>query len=136
MRRASAVRFVVVSLVLAVGLSMQLAPFARAWSNYCPWDYLCVWRDRDLSGPIATTSVDISIYTGNYPGSSSPINDSISSFYAHSGANGNGDIRFFNEAYWQGAVFCGDSGIVYTWVGLFNNDAWSSHKFTGTDYYC
>jgi len=133
MRRASAVRVIAASLVLAVGLSMQLASFAGAWNDDCANNILCVFRDRDFGIPRATTSSDVAVYTGNYPGTSSPINDSISSFVVR---NYGRDVKFYNEPNYTGAMFCGNSNTNYSWVGLFNNDAWSSHDITNSDSWC
>jgi hypothetical protein len=133
MARTAPARIIVASLAAATVLMLQLTLSALAWVNYCPTNGACIWQDRDLAGAEAGTTGNVSTYTGNYPGTGVPINDSASSAYNDSATK---DVYFHNEPDYGGAVFCADTRRVYTWVGLFNNDAWSSHNFTSNDAAC
>jgi Peptidase inhibitor family I36 len=126
-------RLIVIPLGAAVLLSAQLAFVAVAWTSYCPQNGICIWQNRDFGGYEAGTPGDVPVYSGYYPMSSVPINDSASSAYNNSLLY---DVYFHNEPSYDGAMFCADTNHAYSWVGLFNNDAWSSHNFTSGDTAC
>jgi len=117
----------------AVMLAAMVATAAQAWNASCDSGEVCIFRDRDFAGPVAATSADVQVYSGQYPGSTANINDSVSSVKNRFTAK---DVLFHNEYYYGGAVFCVDSYYSYSWVGLLNNDAWSSHNVTGDDSSC
>lgn len=134
MRRLRAAGSVIaVPLLTAVLLSGMMAFTAAAWDGTCDTSQVCIWRDRDFAGPDAAQTGSLARYVGQYPGSSSNINDSASSSWNRYATK---DVYFHNEWDYGGAVFCNDSALAYSWVGLFNNDAWSSHNVTGDDGAC
>jgi hypothetical protein len=122
-----------VTLSLALLLSSMLPSSVAAWDGTCDVGQICIWRDRDFVGPDAAQTGDLIQYAGTYPGNPSPINDSASSTWNRYAAL---DVVFYHEFNHQGTTFCNDSQLAYSWVGLFSNDAFSSHDVKGNDIWC
>lgn len=124
----------VVPALTAVLLAGVLATVALAWNSTCGSGEMCVYRDRDLGLPLAAQTGSNAKYgTAKYPNSSSNINDSASSL---KNLYSNRDVTWHHEPNQGGAGFCVDSNVVVLWVGLFSNDAFSSHQLAGDDSAC
>jgi hypothetical protein len=127
-RRALIVGAVVVAIVGAFPSA------ALAWDASCVTGDVCVWIDRDFGLPLASQVGPNNNYSGQqYPNSPSYINDSASSvanYYTDK------DIVFYHDAYGSGSTLCVDSWYQYSWVGLSNNDKFSSHSVNINDDLC
>lgn len=126
-------RLLVIAATLAIALSSLFVSPVAAWDSSCDPGQICIWRDRDFGGPVAAQTGSVTLYSGNYPGYPVALNDSASSVWNRYSTV---DVVMYNEASFTGAQFCVDSGASYYWVGLLNNDAWSSHDVKGSDTWC
>jgi len=107
------------------GLAAASAPWLSGCSVVANQNYVCVFSDRDLAGwkgHMAGSNIN---YAGQtYPGGTFPVNDTASSTANLYGSN---DAVWYHEASYQGDNVCVPSNYALTWVGLFHNDAFSSH---------
>jgi hypothetical protein len=117
---------VIVSAVTAVLLVGMLATAAiAAWDWTCNSGDICVYRERDLALPLAATPDNDWDYVGdNYPNTTSPINNSASSVVNYLSTK---DVIWYRNSGGTGDQFCVNPNTAVLWVGLFNNDAFSSH---------
>jgi hypothetical protein len=126
-RARLALPFVLAS-VLAIsmsGLAAASAPWSSGCSGVANSNYVCVFSDRDLSGWVGHMSGSNINYAGQtYPGGTFPVNDTISST---ENLYGSYDAVWYHEASYGGDNVCVPSNYALTWVGLFHNDAFSSH---------
>lgn len=123
-------RRLAVPLVLASVLTGSLGAVALAsapWNGTCGSGELCIFYNRDFDGPLAAMSSSNASYHGEtYPANNWGVNDSASStknFTAYY-------VKWRHEIDYGGSQLCLQSGWVASWVGLFNNDAFTSHLVT------
>jgi hypothetical protein len=107
------------------GVAVASAPWIADCSGGANSNYVCVFSDRDLAGWKGHMSgSNISYASETYPGGTYPVNDTISSTKNLYGSN---DAVWYHEASYSGSNVCVPSNNALLWVGLFHNDAFSSH---------
>lgn len=118
------------SVVLATTVLVAMLPAAHvaAWNDYCnsTTRRICLWEHASYSGLIATKDAQVANYVveGDFPGSSTPVNDHVSSV-----ANrfANEDVRFYYDGGWYGYLRCVPQGTWVNYVTDGQNDRYSSH---------
>jgi Peptidase inhibitor family I36 len=101
------------------------APWSAGCSGTANSEYLCIYRDRDFAGAFGHMAGSNASYSGEtYPSSTYDVNDSISS---NMNLYGSHDVVWYNGVNYSGTPFCVDQNTAVSWVGLFSNDAFSSH---------
>lgn len=123
---------------LLAGVAVTVVSASAPWSSDCPntagSNKLCIYRDKDFLGARGNMAGSNSSYSGEtYPSSSYAVNDSIS---AVKNLYSSRDVTWHHEPLQGGAGFCVDSNVVVSWVGLFSNDAFSSHQVASDDGAC
>lgn len=127
-------RRVVASFAIVTTASLALPLSVIAWDASCVSGDVCIWRDRDFGLPVATQTGSNGNYgTAKYPNTTHDINDSASSVANYYTSR---DVVFYHGTNGSGSSFCVDSWYQYSWVGLLNNDAFSSHSVTADDALC
>ena len=127
----------ILGLILSAGLfstAVASAPWIAECSGGGGSNYICVYSDRDLVGNRGHMSGSNASYIGQtYPSSSTSVNDSMSSgknLYASK------DVTWHHEVNNTGSGFCVNPNTAIVWVGLFNNDAFTSHQVANDNSAC
>jgi hypothetical protein len=134
-------RRLAVPLVLGLLLSTAFSGWASAtypWvsgcSGYAGSNYLCIYRDRDLQGAYGHMAGSNASYVGeDYPSSTYDVDNSVSSAMNLYGSK---DVIWHHNINNQGTAYCLDSNVAALWVGLFDNDVFSSHAVAVDDSAC
>ena len=128
MTRAS--RRLAVPLILAFVLTGALGAVALAsapWNGTCNSGELCIFYNRDYDGPMAAMSGSNASYHGEtYPANNWGVNDTASSVQNWTAYY----VKWRHEIDYGGGGLCVPPGWVSSWVGLLNNDAFTSHLVT------
>jgi hypothetical protein len=119
----------ILSLLLATSLPGTVAaswPWLADCSGNANSEYLCIFRDRDLKGNIAHMAGSYSNYVGDtYPSSTNLVDNSVSSTENLYGSH---DVTWHWSINNGGNGFCVNHNTAVLWVGLFDNDVFSSHQ--------
>jgi hypothetical protein len=126
--RARLVLPIALALVL-VGSTGGVASASSPWISGCSGQanagYLCIYSDRDFAGWRGHESSSNINYSGQtYPGSTVGVNDSVSSMMNLFSSY---DVVWYHDAVYNGSNLCVPSNWEYSYLGLFDNDAMSSH---------
>lgn len=121
-----------VALALAlVGLLPGSAGAVTYWSTGCSGNansnYVCNYSDRDFAGVFGNFAGSDASYVGQYynSGTTITVNDTTSSVMNLYGSK---DVTWHHEPNQGGSGFCINPNTAASWVGLFDNDAFSSHQ--------
>jgi Peptidase inhibitor family I36 len=122
-----------VPLALALLLGAVAASTTMSWTSTCDTGEYCIHEHVDTGGEVAATTVSVQQYTGNYPGSSTPINNTASSA---TNLKSTRDVRMFQDYDYGGIFICIESWSIDNNFGFFYNDTFSSHLVMSSDNYC
>ena len=127
-KRLGAASLVVIWLVAMVpATALALVNWSVGCSGTANSNYVCNYSDRNFSGVWGHWAGSDSSYVNqNYnSGTSTTVNDTTSSV---KNLYGSKDVTWHNEPNQAGAGFCVNPNTIVSWVGLFSNDAFSSHQ--------
>lgn len=120
--------------LFSLGLFVLWTGVAAAWDLSCVNGRVCVYKDSEFRVPMAADIGSEWSYVGDYyPNTGDSINDSVSSLKNLYQYN---DVVFYHDVGYSGSAFCVDSYWQYSWVGLLNNDRFSSHLVAIDDSAC
>lgn len=128
---------VILGLVLAGGLpsaALASAPWLSGCSGAANSNYLCIFRDRDLQGAFGHMAGSNSSYVGEtYPSSTYNVDNSVSSA---ENLYGSKDVTWHWGINNSGNGFCVNPNTAVLWVGLYDNDVFSSHEVANDNGAC
>lgn len=117
------------SVILGVVLLAALVPAANvaAWSTTCntTTKRICLFKHEDYVVPKATTDVTVESYTTNYPNTTEPVNDSVTSIKNNFAGT---DVRFYEHPDLDTPLLCLPQDSQIKNVGQADNDKASSHQ--------
>jgi hypothetical protein len=122
-----------------IGLVPGAATATTPWSTGCNivanQNYLCNFSDRDFKGVWGHVTFSISDYSGYVynSGTSISVNNTTSSV---ANLYSNKDVSWSVDTSQNGDGLCLNPNISASWVGLWINDAFSSHEVAADNSAC
>jgi hypothetical protein len=126
--RLAAVLFAVTLAAIAPTAAFASAPWLADCSGTPSSSQICIYRDWHWEGSVAHMSGDnLSYASETWPSSTNAVEDSVSST---KNLYGSLQVRWYDGRNFTGGYICNTPNTGFYYVGIFSNDAFSSHDVT------